>query len=102
MLSTTLKNTFSSISRFARLERNLAALCLFTPAILIALDDEPVRGSISAYYDMPHYQVYHVIFTMAAMLFVVNGVVKERHWYNTILGILLALVLLFPCGEFPK
>ena len=89
------------IIRFARLERNLAVLCLFLPLFLIIGDGGPVRDSISAYYNMSHNQIYGFLMTMAAMLFIVNGVVKNKHRYNTLLGLALTGVILFPCGEFP-
>lgn len=40
-------------------------------------------------------QYFYFPLTVAAMLFVVNGVVKEKHWYNVGLGAALAGVVLF-------
>lgn len=80
---------------FARLERVLAVVCAFTPLVLILFDSGPVRNSISAYYDMEQNQWYYFLLTVAAMLFIVNGVVKQENSYNTVLGVLLAGVVLF-------
>jgi len=94
--------TAQGIMRFAKLERNLAFVCIFTPLFLIIFDSyvEPIRGSISAYYNMGQNQIFYFLLTVAAMLFIVNGVVKEKHIYNVVLGIALAGVLLFNCDDF--
>jgi hypothetical protein len=89
------KRSAEGIKRFARLERVLATVCLFTPAFLIWFDDGPIRESISAYYNMEEGQVFYFPLTVAAMLFVVNGVVKDGRAYNTFLGAMLAGVILF-------
>lgn len=81
--------------RLALLERVLAAVCVFTPVLLIGFDDGPIRNSISAYYDMKEAQVFYFPLTVASMLFVVNGLVKHRQVYNTLLGAALAGVILF-------
>jgi hypothetical protein len=92
--------TVQGVARFAKLERVLAAICLLIPAFLVGFDDGPIRESISAYYDMEESQVFYFPLTMAAMLFVVNGVVKQRRAYNTILGLMLAGVILFNHDDF--
>lgn len=96
--SATLKgvaHTVDGVKRFARLERVLAAVCLLIPALLIGFDVGPIRDSISAYYDMEESQVFYFPLTVAAMLFVVNGVVKDQRAYNTFLGVMLSGVILF-------
>lgn len=93
--------TVEGVTRFAKLERVLAAVCLLIPAFLILFDDGPIRGSISAYYSMEEAQVFYFSLTVAAMLFLVNGVVKEQKIYNTVLGVLLAGVVLFNHQESP-
>ena len=40
-------------------------------------------------------EAFYVPLTVAAMLFVVNGVLKEGHWYNWVVGVLLALLVVF-------
>ena len=87
--------TIKGAAGFAKLERVLAGVCLFVPAFLIWADDGAIRGSISAYHDMTQAQVFYFPLTMAVMLFVVNGVVKQKRSYNTVLGIMLAGVILF-------
>lgn len=93
----TLKERFLS---FADLERFLAFLCLFIPIILILFDNNNVRGSISAYADMEENQVYVFLLTVAAMMFLVNGTIKHKKWYNIVLGISLMGVVLFHYEEF--
>src|SRR5687767_14255453 len=85
------------IKNFAKLERILAADRVLTPALLILVDDGPdaIRGSISAYHDVNVPQAYYYPLTVAAMLFIVNGVLKtvvdgvatNGHWYNWVLGV---------------
>ncbi len=87
--------TVEGVKRFARLERVLATVCLFIPALLIGFDDGPIRDNISAYYNMKESQVFYFPLTVAAMLFIVNGVVKQQRAYNTILGVMLSGVILF-------
>jgi len=103
MVSSTLdgvRKTAQGVIRFAKLERVLAAFCLLIPAFLIIFDDGPIRDSISAYYDMEQNQIFYFPLTVASMLFVVNGVVKEKHVYNTVLGVMLAGVILFNHDDF--
>ncbi len=92
--------TFQGAARLAKLERVLAFVCLFIPALLVWFDDGPVRESISAYYAMEQGQVYYFPLTAASMLFVVNGVVKKKRSYNTALGAMLAGVILFNHDDF--
>ena len=63
--------------------------------LLILFDDGPVRDSISAYYNMENNQVFYFPLTVASMLFIVNGIVKQKKMYNTILGIMLTGLILF-------
>lgn len=93
-------STYDSVTRFAKLERVLATVCILLPAILIAFDGGNARDSISAYYNMKQNQVFYFALTVAAMLFIVNGVVKDRHVYNIALGVLLAGVILFNHDDF--
>ena len=96
----TARRVIDDIARFAKLERVLATVCAFTPALIWWVDPGPLRGSISAYYNMAENQLFYVPLTMAAMLFVTNGVVKEKALYNTYLGFALAGVLLFNRDDF--
>lgn len=91
-----------TLRKWSKLERLLAGLCLLIPVLLIAYDTlTSVRGSISAYFAMEENQIFYVPLTVAAMLFVVNGVIKEKHSYNTFLGLMLGGVLLFDHVETP-
>lgn len=82
------------LTRLATLEQILASICVLIPAGLLLFSGE-VRDSISAYYDMNNSEWFYVPITTAALLFVVNGVVKRAHPYNWMLGLALLLVLLF-------
>lgn len=83
------------IKRYAKLERLLACVCGVIPILFIIFDDFSIRDSISAYYSMKSNQVYYYFLTVAAMMFIVNGVIKKQRFYNTILGIMLTGVILF-------
>jgi len=85
------------LRRFAELERILAALLVLTPLLLILVDTGPdrVRDSISAYNDVGTPQAFYVPLTVGAMLFLVNGIVKRAHIYNTLLGVALSGVIVF-------
>ena len=95
--------TLDSITRFAKLERVVAVICLMTPVLLIYFDTpgEPIRESISHYYAMTQNQLYYFPLTMLAMLFIVNGVVKDKSRYNTLLGVALGGVILLNRDAFP-
>ena len=94
-------NTFQAgVRRFAKLERVLAALSVLTPAFLILFGDGAMLDSISAYYAMKQSQIFYVPFTVVVMLFVVNGVVKNRNPYNIVLGVALAGLVLFNHKDF--
>lgn len=88
-------NLWLSNQRFVTFEGIVVAVCAAIPFILPWGDQGPVRGSISAYYAMPKAQFFYVPLTVAAMLFLVNAVVRQRHWYNFALSFLLGIVILF-------
>ena len=81
--------------RFAKVERVLAGFLAFTPLGLWIADDMNVRGSISAYYDVSWAPAFYFPLTVAAMLFFVNGILRDRHVYNVLLGLALSGVILF-------
>ena len=89
-----------SIIGFAKLERFLAIICIFIPLILLIFDDWTLRGSISEYADMSNNQVYVFLLSIAAMMFVVNGTINNKKWYNIVLGISLMGVALFHWEDF--
>ena len=94
------RQAIQDLTKFARLERVLAGICALTPLMLLAVERTPIRESISAYYNIAQNQWFYVPLTMAAMLFVVNGVVKNKQLYNTYLGAMLGGVLLFNHTDF--
>lgn len=83
------------LGRFARLERVLGGLLVLTPFILIVADDWDLRDSISAYHDVAAPSAFYVPLTAGAMLFLVNGIVRDAHVYNVLLGLALSGVVLF-------
>jgi hypothetical protein len=83
------------VMRYAKLETILASVCCLIPILLIIFDGFNKRDSISEYYNMKFNQVYYYFLTVAAMMFIVNGVIKKQRFYNTILGIMLTGVILF-------
>ncbi len=85
------------LRQFAELERVLAAILVLTPALLWLVDDGPdrVRDSVSAYHDVSRPEAFYFPLTVAAMLFVVNGVLKDGHAYNWVLGVLLSVLIVF-------
>jgi hypothetical protein len=83
------------LRRFATVERNLGALLVLTPVVLIAVDGWHVRDSISAYYDMGSPAAFYVPLTGAAMLFFINGILRHEHAYNVWLGAALLGVIVF-------
>lgn len=94
------RQAIQDLTKFAKLERVLAGICALTPLLLLAAERTPIRESISAYYNIAQNQWFYVPLTMAAMLFVVNGVVKNKQLYNTYLGAMLGGVLLFNHHDF--
>jgi len=107
-------NTLSRVrdERFRRLETGLAVLCASSPVLMIVFDgcrnsaagvcadESGIRSAISYYWDMPAAVAFYVPLTVAAMLFVVNGVLKKEHWYNWLLGVALAVLVVFNTDQF--
>ena len=90
-----LSRALDPLRGFVSLERNLAALLWLAPVALILADGGTVRDSISAYHDVDHPEAFYVPLTVAAMLFVVNGVLNRGHWYNWMIGVLLGTLVVF-------
>ncbi len=104
-----------------QLEVYIALICIGIPVILRIADtkDDKIgfRSSISAYIDMNRRHVFGMVFTIAAMLFIYNGVINlndslqeqivnlgfwKEKGYNILLGLALFGVLLFPYNVCPK
>lgn len=86
--------------KFLRFERCVAVVCCAIPILLPLIDHKAPRETISAYYDMKDAQWFYFLLTVAAMLFLVNAVVREKHWFNYVLGLALAVVILFNCDKW--
>ncbi|MCH7585381.1 MAG: hypothetical protein IH941_09530 [Acidobacteria bacterium] len=86
------------MARWAPIERVLTFVCVFSPLVMVWIDPEPLRGSISAYFAMIENQWFYVPLAIAAMLFIVNGITKKCHWYNWVLGSALVGLLMFHTG----
>lgn len=93
-------NAYDGVKQFVKLERGLAVFLAATPFLLIGFDTWDIRPSISAYYDMEASVAFYVPFTVAAMLFVVNGVLKHKHFYNIILGVALFGIIVLNHDDF--
>jgi hypothetical protein len=91
---------FDAVKEFSKLERVLAAVCITAPLFMIVGDENSVRDSISAYYSMDKSVLFYVPLTVAFMLFLTNGIVKQESYYNTVLGVALAGVVLFNHIDF--
>jgi len=107
----TLQKITSDLVGFAKLERIIAAICIFIPLFLAWADNWQIRESISDYVYMSNSHIFGLLLTMAAMLFIVNGAIyiqterlrdckKQGRWYNIILGISLLGVILLPHKEY--
>jgi hypothetical protein len=88
------------LANLVQLELVVTTVCFFIPFIVLYGDDWNFREHISGYYAMEQAQYFYVPLTVAAMLFVVNGVVREKHWYNVGLGLALATLVLFNHNDY--
>ena len=114
-LKAELDDTFRSFRIFQVI---IASICISLPALLVWADHNkpnastmPFRESISAYVHIERSYIFGMLMCMAAMLFIVNGVVYFKNqdtrlklestgkWYNMILGISLLGVILFVHDE---
>jgi hypothetical protein len=84
-----------ALANLVKFEVVVTIVCFFIPIIVLYGDGWHLRDSISAYYAMTKTQYFYFPLTVAAMLFIVNGVVKEKHWYNVGLGLTLAGLIFF-------
>ena len=92
--------TGKQIVSWTPIERVLAVACAFSPLVMALVDKDPLRPSISHYYSMSENQLFYVPLAIAAMLFIVNGITKQSHHYNLVLGIALLGVILFNLIDF--
>jgi len=83
------------ISRLTKFETILGSFLFFIPLILILLTGE-VRSSISDYAYSDKSYLLPTLLTLSGSLFMYNGVIREKKWYNIILGFSLIGVALTP------
>ena len=81
--------------RLTKFEVIIASLLLFLPLLLILIDGT-VRPSISNYAYMEKSYWFASLLTIPALLFVFNGVINNKHWYNILLGVSLFGVAVTP------
>ena len=86
--------------RLLKLELILTGLLIFFPLILILITNQ-IRSSISDYAYSNESEWFVFLLTIASSLFVTNGSLFNKHWYNIILGISLAGVALTPHLDLP-
>ena len=104
----------SGLKRLQILERVLALFCISIPVLLWLADDQSGwRGSISGYAYMSRSYLFGLVLTVAAMMFIFNGILyydkaavsgtgysaEFGRWYNIILGLALLGVVLVPYGD---
>lgn len=106
VVSRPLEAAWDGVARWVDVERALAIALVASPLIMAVFDwttsDRPFgfRASISDYYTMKDpamgaQPAFYVPLTVAAMLFFVNGVIREGHGFNAFFGVLLAMVVIF-------
>lgn len=94
----------AGVKRWLKFEQFIAVPLLLFPILLILTDGWPTgsKDSISAYHvmsDQTTLWAFYFPSTVAAMLLIVNGLVKNK-WYNIYLGIMLSGVILFNHDNF--
>ncbi len=95
----------AGIKQWLKFERLIAITFLLFPLLLIVIDGWPTEGkdSISAYYvmnDQKNLWAFYFPLTIAAMMLIVNGLIKNKAWYNIYLGVMLSGVILFNHVDF--
>jgi hypothetical protein len=93
--SRTIGAAVHGVANLVKLEVVVTVICVFIPLILPFGDAWRLRPHISGYYDMEHAQYFYIPLTVAAMLFIVNGTVRGKHWYNLGLGLALLVLTFF-------
>jgi len=88
----------TALVKWVPMERALTVVCVAAPLVMVVIDPDPLRGSISAYYSMAENQWFYVPLAIGAMLFIVNGITRSGHWYNWVLGSALIGLLMFHSG----
>ncbi len=111
-LQNSIKRAANDLAGFKRFELIIASICILIPLFLIWADNGLIRRSISNYVYMRNSHIFGMLLAVAAMLFIVNGVIyikmqglreckQQGKWYNIILGAALLGVVLFPHLQYP-
>lgn len=87
--------------RLMTIEIILYPLLILTPSILINIDGSK-RSSISNYAYSHKSEWFVFLITLAASMFIYNGTAWKTKWYNIVLGITLAGIVLTPHKDFPS
>lgn len=108
---------------FLIVEMIITAICMFIPFILVSVDGQSIRPSISAYVNMEDSYIFGLLFGIAGMTFVLNGALyfkvesdekrnpklktlsmlnekvynkkKLGKWYNIVFGLALIGITIF-------
>lgn len=86
--------------RITKLEVILAVFLLFIPLVLIAVNGE-IRESISDYAYANHNYFFVLLLAVAGCLFLYNGTIYGKKWYNIALGLSLFAVAVTPHQDYP-
>lgn len=88
-------------NRLARFTVILPYFFIMIPLILILISGE-IRPSISNYvYNVVALPFFSSSLSMAAMVYIYEGVGKENSWYYTIVGVALLGVIYTPHHDYP-
>lgn len=87
-------------TRYSKLEVFLSVFLLMTPLILINVNNE-IRPSISDYAYSKHNIFFALLISSAGTMFIYNGWIRCKHWYNIILGLSLHGVVVTPHLDYP-
>ena len=88
------------IKRLIKLEMILSSLLFFIPLILFLIDGE-LRPSISNYAYMDDNHFFVALLVVAGSMFITNGSLWNRQFYNIILGVALVGVACTPHLDIP-
>lgn len=94
-----MKNTIEN--RLKKLLVISSSILFFFPLILLWSNDWIMRQSISNYAYADNNSVFYTILTLACLPFIVDGVWKNKKYYNIILGLSLVGVSLTPHLDYP-
>lgn len=78
----------------------MSVLMFFIPLVLIIVNGG-IRTSVSDFAYMEHSEWYCVLITMAGAIFIMDGTIWNKRWYNIILGCSLVGVALTPYKMSP-